>query len=245
MLIRSLALAALAVIVTAAPAAAAPKVTGVAAYLRTTKDSTATVVVFRTDAALPFKLAGFPTTSVRIGGGDASTEDVSPSLHCYQAQVYGGRVGQRVRVRIGRKGSLLDRAVRVQRLTPAIARGGTLGCAADLASTAVIFNMYPPPLVQPGRFFFTANSGPYLKDLVWTGWGTPTATATGTYVSDCASCGPPQTYAVTATVDRLANCPAVGAKYYTRLFFERAGGRLPSDPSAADRTLDLESGFFC
>jgi hypothetical protein len=245
MVIRSLALAVLAAVAVAAPAAAAPKVTGAAAYLRKTDDSTATVVVFRTDAALPFKVAGFPTTSVRIGGGQAATEDVSPSLHCYQAQVYGGRVGQHVRVRIGRRGSMLDRVVRVQPLTPAIARGGTLGCGADPASSAVIFNMYPPPLVQPGRFFFTANAGPYLKDLVWTGWGTPTATATGTYVSDCASCGAPQQYAVTVTVDALADCPAVGAKHYTRLSFERAGGRLPSDPSAADRTLDLESRFFC
>jgi hypothetical protein len=245
MVIRSLALAVLAAVAVAAPAAAAPKVTGVAAYLRKTEDSTATVLVFRTDAALPFKVAGFPTTSVRIDGGQASTEDVSPSLRCYQAQVYGGHVGQHVRVRVGRKGSMLDRVVSVQRLTPGIARGGTLGCGADPVSSAVIFNMYPPPLVQPGRFFFTANSGPYLKDLVWTGWGTPVATATGTYVSDCASCGAPQKYAVTVTVDGLADCPAVGAKYYTRLSFERAGGRLPRDPSAADRMLDLESTFFC
>ena len=85
-------------------------------------------------------------------------------------------------------------------------------------------------MVQPGRWFFSANSGPYLRDLVWTGWGTPTATATGTYISDCASCGPHEKYAVTVTADQPVDCPAVGAQTYSRFFFERTGGRQPTDP---------------
>src|SRR3954447_9038120 len=244
MLLRSLALAVLVTAAVAAPAVAAPQVTGAVAYYRplaNSKDSSATVVVFRTDAALPFKVAGWATTVVAIDGAEASPVDVSPSLHCYEARVYGGHVGQSVRVRIGRNGSMLRQTLPVQQVTPEISRGGTLGCGADPAAGAVIFGMYPEPLVAPGRWWFTANSGPYLKDLVWTGWGSPTATATGTYISDCASCGKREKYPVTVTVDGLVDCPAIAAKAYGRFFFERTGGRRPTDPSAKRRTMATET----
>jgi hypothetical protein len=249
MRIRPLALTVLTVLAAAAPAApaaAAAHATGAVAYLRAlAKDKPQIVVVFRTDVALPFRVAGWPSTQGRIDGGSASLVDVSPSLHCYQASVYGGRVGQRVRVRLGRRGSVLDQTLRVQPMTPEVSRGGTLGCGADPATSAVIFGMYSEPLVAPGRWWFTANSGPYLRDLVWTGWGSPTVTATGTYVSDCASCGPPQRYPVTVRVDGLVDCPRLGTKTYGRLYFERAGGRLASDPSARRRTLETETELFC
>jgi hypothetical protein len=240
MLTRALVLSVLASVVVAAPAAAAPG--AVALFRPHPRDAAATAVVLRTDAALPARAAGW------IDGRSVSLMTVSARLHCYLAEVpayKGGRVGDRVRVRVGRHGSLLSATLRVQRMTAANARGGTLGCGEDPASGAVVFGLYPSPHVEPDRWFFTANAGPYLKDLVWTGWGSPTATATGTYVSDCASCGPRQEYPVTVRVDGLRACPNFGAQAYDRLFFERAGGRLPGDPTAQTRTLPLAAGLYC
>jgi len=238
--LRPVVLALLASLVLAAPAAAAPSAV---AYLRPLpRDAASTVVVFRTSAALPARAAAW------INGRAAALLAVSPQLHCYLAQVpafKGGRVGDRVRVRVGRGGRLLRATMRVARMSDANARGGTLGCGADPAAGAVVFGLYPSPHVEPDRWFFTANAGPYLKDLVWTGWGGETATATGTYVSECASCGPRQQYPVTVRVDDLVACPAFGARAYDRLFFERAGGRLPTDPTAERRTLPLAASLYC
>jgi hypothetical protein len=240
MLIRALVPSVLACLVAAAPAAAAPQ--AVATFRPNPRDAAATAVVFRTPAPLPTRAAGW------IDGRSASLTAVSPRLHCYLAEVpayKGGRVGDRVRVRIGRNGSLLSATLRVQRMTATHARGATLGCGEDPASGAVVFGLYPSPQVEPDRWFFYANAGPYLKDLVWTDWGSPTATATGTYISDCASCGPRQEYPVTVRVDGLRACPNFGAQAYDRLFFERAGGRQPGDPTAAKRTLPLAADLYC
>jgi hypothetical protein len=243
MLSRALVLAVLASLAAATPAAAGPAAPAAVAYFRPhPQDAAATVVVFRTSAALPAR------AGARVDGHWAVPVAVSPTLHCYLAQVYptkGVRLGDRVRVRIGRHGSLLRATLRVQRMSDANARGGTLGCDADPASQAVVFGLYPTPQVEPDRWFFYANAGPYLKDLVWSGWGTPTATATGTYISDCASCGPREEYPVTVRVDALARCPNFATQAYDRLFFERAGGRLPTDPPAARRTLPLAADLYC
>lgn len=240
----------------AAPAAAQSP-PGAVAYFRPTPDNDffagiATVVI-RTDAALPLDVHGQPRAVVRFAGRSGRLLAVSRDLHCYAVEIQvqrrgtrrarAGRVGDGVAVTVGRGGSVLDRRVVVQRMTPELARGASLGCTADPAATAIVFNMYPTPLAQPGRFFFTANSGPYVKDLAWTGWGQPTATATGTYVSDCASCGPRQEYAVTVTVDRLVDCPPYGAKVYNRLRFERAGGPAPGDPRR--RRISGEADVYC
>lgn len=242
----------------AAPAAAeAAQATGVEAYFRPAADDPdsigATVVVLRTDAALPLDIVGLPRARARLNGVRTQMLTVSRDLHCYAVEVdvvrrgprrrTQGRVGDRVRISVGRDGAVLDRRLEVRRMTPELARGGSLGCGEDPASKAVVFNMYPTPLVQPGRFFFTANSGPYLKDVAWTSWGAPTATGVGTYISECASCGPRQEYEVTITVDRLIDCPPYGAQAYDRLRFVRSGGAAPDDPRR--RGISGEAQVYC
>lgn len=236
MLVRTLALTLLASVAVAAPASAAPQ--AVAYFRPHPKDAAATTVVFRTADALPGRVSAW------MDGRGADLQVVSPNLHCYLAQVP-GRLGGRVKVRIGRRGRFLDATLPVRAMSAANARGAALGCDADPASKAVVFGLYPTPQVEPDRWFFSADAGPYLRDLTWTDWGSATATATGTYISDCASCGPAQEYPVTVRLDGLVACPGWGAQAYEHLFFERAGGRLPSDPPAERRTLALPTGVYC
>jgi hypothetical protein len=105
-------------------------------------------------------------------------------------------------------------------------------CGAAIAETAsasvhhhtVLFNLTDSPQVKPARFFFQANSGPYLKSLKWTHWGKATATARGTYILDCSHGGsacapgdPSQHHPARYTVSGLKKCPKLGAhfQYYT------------------------------
>jgi len=93
-----------------------------------------------------------------------------------------------------------------------------LAPGASAAPKTVIFNMYPAPLVQPERVFFQANSGPFMDKLVWSGWGSAQATATGTWTLDCSNGGggcapgdPSLAYPARYTVGDLAPCPRFGA----------------------------------
>lgn len=92
---------------------------------------------------------------------------------------------------------------------------------------------------KPKRIFLTANAGPYLRGLRWTGWGTREARATGTYVSDCASCMGPARRSATVIFRRLMTCtnPADrGGRY--RIY---RVGRLTTtrDGGGARRTIAL------
>ncbi len=91
--------------------------------------------------------------------------------------------------------------------------------SAHAAPRTVIFNLYASPLERPGRVFFQANSGPYLADLQWTGWGTERAVGTGTWTLDCTngggSCTPGdngvERHPARYVVSRLVPCPRFGA----------------------------------
>ena len=92
------------------------------------------------------------------------------------------------------------------------------GGASAATPKTVIFDLFAQPLVKPEKVFLTANSGPYLKDLEWSGWGTKRATGTGTWIFDCTSggfgCGPDSgvtTHPVTYVLSRPAACPRLGA----------------------------------
>jgi hypothetical protein len=122
--------------------------------------------------------------------------------------------------------------------------------AAHAQPRTVIFDLYPSPLVTPQRVFFTADAGPYLKDLMWTGWGTDTATGTGTYELNCSNGGPScgnstavTDYPATYTLTGLIPCPRFGAAGTTY----RTGTVTVDRPaSAGSKTFDFSSDYdFC
>ncbi len=59
---------------------------------------------------------------------------------------------------------------------------------------------------KPSHIFLTADAGPRLVALKWSGWGTSRATAKGTYVSTCASCAPPGRRPATVVFHKIINC---------------------------------------
>jgi hypothetical protein len=98
----------------------------------------------------------------------------------------------------------------------ALAVPGT--AAAATTPAVVVFNLTAEPKIEPARVFLQADAGPYLDALRWSGWGSPTATGTGTWVLDCSSGGPscgastaverhPARYVLTG----LVACPRFGA----------------------------------
>jgi hypothetical protein len=78
----------------------------------------------------------------------------------------------------------------------------------------VFFGLYPEPEVKPARIFLTANAGPYVKDIRWTGWGTAKAIGKGTFISDCASCGEKESKPATLTFRRTVSCKQRGVRIY-------------------------------
>ncbi|MFL5846937.1 MAG: hypothetical protein ACJ762_19820 [Solirubrobacteraceae bacterium] len=77
----------------------------------------------------------------------------------------------------------------------------------------MIFNLSAYPLVQPDRYFFQANGGPYLGNIVWSDWGTDQATGSGTY-NGCAEDGGPFCDPIEAparfTLIKPVACPRLG-----------------------------------
>jgi len=59
---------------------------------------------------------------------------------------------------------------------------------------------------KPSEIFLQANSGPYLKNIKWTGWGKSKSVGRGRFIADCASCFPKENRAVTITFHKLINC---------------------------------------
>ena len=164
----------------------------------------------RTDRPLAPEKIGYPQVDTSFTRGPVI---VSRALNCYEGELGTARVGDRVRVRIGKHGQILDRRFTVVHRRPGYERGGLIGCTQDPKASSLLVNMYPSPSVEPVRYFFTANSGPYLDRLHWRGWGTRRATATATYISDCASCGPKLVRRSVVVVHRIA-CAAWGGYAY-------------------------------
>lgn len=200
----------------AAPGTAGARPHVVSAYLWRTSEQLH--LAFRTDRALPEQV-NFPQTQVTPSG---SFYTVSDSLHCYQVDItleHGAlivgtdvraRPGDAVRVKIGNRGRIYNRRLEVLGRNRYYQRGAPIGCTRDPKANYVLFNLFPTPEVEPRRFFFTANSGPYLDRLRWTGWGTAHATATGRYISNCASCGPKIVKQTTVVLDRSVLCAPWG-----------------------------------
>jgi hypothetical protein len=89
---------------------------------------------------------------------------------------------------------------------------------AQAAPRTLFFNLTAEAKERPERVFFQANSGPFLRDLAWTGWGAEGAVGTGSWQLDCtgggSACGTDTgitTYPARYTLSDLAPCPRFGA----------------------------------
>jgi len=107
--------------------------------------------------------------------------------------------------------------------------GATAG--ADAPKKVVYFDYNYQESVKPGSIYLTANSGPYLKKLKWTGWGTNKSIGRGRFISDCASCGEYENKPVTVYFRKLIKC-----KYAPNLAIYRYGLIHVKDPTRK-RTL--------
>jgi hypothetical protein len=89
------------------------------------------------------------------------------------------------------------------------------------AAPATSAPTYLPGLALSGRYqppstyTFSADGDLVAKDLRWTGWGAPTATATGTFVETQHPSMRRASYPGTLTVTSLKPCN--GGQYYTQL----------------------------
>ena len=77
---------------------------------------------------------------------------------------------------------------------------------AQSGKKVVYFDYHYQPSVKPTSIFLTANSGPYLTKLKWTGWGTEKAVGRGRFIADCASCGPKENRRVRFTFHKKVTC---------------------------------------
>jgi hypothetical protein len=89
------------------------------------------------------------------------------------------------------------------------ATASSQGAASSAATQVVIYGCDGQPVVQPAGFvLFCGDAGQALQSLTWSGWGGPTATATGqlrekTCTPNCAV-GGTASYSATVTVSGLA-----------------------------------------
>jgi hypothetical protein len=204
---------------------------------------------FRTSRALQLQ-GGTLGGDATIAGSDTFPFVISRRLHCYGALVdvgtdgkalpSGGHAlpGDAVAVSIGKHGSLYRHRLVVGKMRADSARGAKLGCGADPASRAELFNLTEEPEFEPDRYFFSANAGPYVKDIKWSGWGRDTAEGKGTFINDCASCGAKEITPARLILKHLVACPTVGGLVY------RVGYMLREHAGHTKRT-DIVTGYPC
>jgi hypothetical protein len=126
----------------------------------------------------------------------------------------------------------------------ALAFGGATGAAAETQRAAkkpVIFDLFGQKMVEPETIFLTANSGPYLDELVWSKWGKQGASAAGTYVSECASCGPPERLDVVVEASRADKCKKKGGKAFRTVKYTVTR----ADGSEAKRKYPAGFSVYC
>lgn len=231
--LRAVPLVLAAAFLTAAPAAQAYKVESAYLYYRAyDKPShgykgTAWLIV-RTDSAIR-EVHGFAQFTAAIGRDYTRTFGLSRELTCYGAEADVAkksslRVGKRVRVRLGAKYS---KVLRVRRSRAGYPTGKPLGCDKDPKTAVATSGLGGLPEFEPERVFYTADAGPYVYDITWSGWGTAEAVGEGTY--DAGSNVPAGTPEKTEPARIVLTMPkrsaADGYTYYTNecLFRTRDG----------------------
>ena len=113
--------------------------------------------------------------------------------------------------------------------------------AAAGSGKVVVFNLTESPIFKPRTFFLAANAGPLLTQLRWSNWGKEKTTATGIYVSDCASCGPEQHRPAIVRFSGLKACP----KYDGRTYRTGTLTVIADDGSKKTSALPPSHSFNC
>jgi hypothetical protein len=113
------------------------------------------------------------------------------------------------------------------------------GGEAKPAERTAIYDLFGQAQVEPKRIFLTANSGPYIKRLQWSGWGKRRAIGEGIYISDCVSCPPPDRRPAKVVLRKRKPCEKRGGRSYRV-------GRLKTgaDYSGEPKTVPLDTGFW-
>ena len=100
-------------------------------------------------------------------------------------------------------------------LSVVLALVGPVAPAGAGAPRTYYFTMFGVGEEHPRQIFLTANAGPYLTRLRWSGWGKDATVARGVYRSDCASCPPPRRRQATVRFSHPVVCDD-GARTYAR-----------------------------
>jgi hypothetical protein len=138
-------------------------------------------IAVRTDRRLPEDRYGNP-----LGNSQSGLYVISRQQHCYGMYVgveKGKAVPGRVRLRLGKGGSVIDRRLTVLPVRPGYGQGGAIGCTRDRRARVYTTNLSQAPLVAPTNLFFAANNGPRVIDIRWHGWGTRRAVGYGNYMA--------------------------------------------------------------
>lgn len=114
--------------------------------------------------------------------------------------------------------------------------GATAGAGNHEFKKTALFNLTAEPKVKPTRVFLTANSGPYLKKIKWSNWGSNRTVGRGRFIADCASCGPKENKAMTLTLSKLRPCPKFGVMAYKKGYLKI------NDPKDPNRGAPLPLG---
>lgn len=140
--------------------------------------------------------------------------------------------------RLGRRVGLIAALAALALVAVAVA-SATPGEAGRSGKKVAIYDMFGQKKVKPETIFLTANSGPYIDEIVWSGWRSGNAVGEGVYISDCASCPPPERREATVTLSRLKPCAKKGGRAYKR-------GKLETgaDYSNEPRSSELDTGFI-
>ena len=91
-----------------------------------------------------------------------------------------------------------------------------------------LFNLTYEPKVKPKRVFLTANSGPYLRAINWSNWGTNKTVGRGRFISDCPSCGIKENKPMKLTLYKLRPCPKYGVMAYKKGYLKIFDPKRPN-----------------
>lgn len=139
-------------------------------------------VAFRTNELLRKDKFGNP----RAEGAMGVLYPISRRERCYgiyDSVAKGEPIPKRIRLRLGKGGSIVDTRLRVGRVRPGYGQGGAIGCTRDRTARIYTTNLTQMPQVEPKDLFFAANNGPRVIDIHWHGWGTNRAVGYGTYMA--------------------------------------------------------------
>lgn len=83
---------------------------------------------------------------------------------------------------------------------------GAAAAPAETGTRPAVYWSLGHAVTEPRRIFTAYSSAPYLRGLTWEGWGSRTAVGTGRWMSDCASCPPPDERRATVTLSGFVTC---------------------------------------